>query len=137
MNTSIQRPLPTWSYAESWRTGLPAHGALLESPAVQPGPAARLFAAPTTQDSLELGFVVPTARRGRRNRRFEVTMANEQEPELNSWLVPVYGEKPKPRALEQFAVCRHCNQIRRDHAGEEEKCLFDSTTFAVLKSPIK
>jgi len=50
------------------------------------------------------------------------------------WVTPVYLEK---LGLEQFAVCKHCNQIRRDHAGEEEKCLFDASTFVVLKSLLK
>lgn len=61
-------------------------------------------------------------------------MADETPVEPSSWFVPVYEKK---EGLEQFAVCKHCNQIRREHAGEEEKCLFDSSTFAVLRKPKK
>lgn len=46
------------------------------------------------------------------------------------WVTPVYLEK---QGLEKFAVCKHCDQIRMNHAGEEEKCLFDASTFAVSR----
>jgi hypothetical protein len=62
-------------------------------------------------------------------------MADEPSVEPLPWVVPVYEKK---EGLEQFAVCKYCNQIRRDHAGEEEKCLFDASTFvAHKKSPSK
>lgn len=66
-------------------------------------------------------------------------MTNEkpgwQEP--LAWYQPVYGETPTLRRLEEFAVCKHCNQIRMNHVGEEEKCLFDASTFVVLRKPKK
>jgi molybdenum cofactor biosynthesis enzyme MoaA len=62
-------------------------------------------------------------------------MADEKPVEELSWLRPVYMEKPA--SLEKYAVCKNCNQIRMHHSGEEEKCLFDASTFAVLKSPLK
>lgn len=50
--------------------------------------------------------------------------------EPRGWVTPVYMQK---QGLEQFAVCKHCDLIRRDHVGEEEKCLFDASTFAVSR----
>jgi molybdenum cofactor biosynthesis enzyme MoaA len=64
-------------------------------------------------------------------------MADVKQEEPLSWLQPVYGEKPTAKSLEQFAVCKHCNQIRMNHSGEEEKCLFDASTFAVHRKPKK
>jgi hypothetical protein len=62
-------------------------------------------------------------------------MATPSDKPEASWLRPVYEEKPE--SLEQYAVCRNCNMIRRDHA-EDEKCLFDASTFvARMKSPSK
>jgi molybdenum cofactor biosynthesis enzyme MoaA len=62
-------------------------------------------------------------------------MAESSDGPSIPWVVPVYLEK---EGLEQFAVCKHCNRIRREHAGEEEKCLFAASTFFVLKkSPLK
>ena len=52
--------------------------------------------------------------------------------DLNDWPNPVYGEQQK-ESIEQFAVCKYCNEIRLNHSGDEQKCLFDSTTFVVKK----
>lgn len=54
----------------------------------------------------------------------------------NSWLRPVYDKPVGAYELEAFAVCKHCNEIRANHAGEEQKCLFQSTTFEVKRSPV-
>ena len=62
-------------------------------------------------------------------------MADQPDVSSTSWLRPVYEEKPE--SLEKYAICKHCNQIRMTHVGEEEKCLFDASTFVVLKSQLK
>jgi hypothetical protein len=65
-------------------------------------------------------------------------MSDKPEPELPSWLRPVYEEPaPTPEGLKKYQMCKHCKEIRMHHVGEEEKCLFDSSTFAVLKSPLR
>ena len=58
-----------------------------------------------------------------------------EEPELNSWMVPVYAETPTAKGLEDYAVCKHCNQIRLHHV--DGKCLFEATEFVVKRSPVK
>lgn len=54
----------------------------------------------------------------------------EKDAALASWPTPVYAPAP-PSSLEDFAVCKHCNSIRRDHI--DGKCLFDASMFEVKK----
>jgi molybdenum cofactor biosynthesis enzyme MoaA len=54
----------------------------------------------------------------------------------SSWLRPVYDKPVGAKELEAFAVCKHCDEIRANHAGEEQKCLFQSTTFEVKRSQV-
>jgi hypothetical protein len=59
---------------------------------------------------------------------------DEKDAALASWPNPVYTEDRKPGSLEDFAICKHCNQIRMQHV--DNQCLFDATTFEVKRSPV-
>lgn len=55
-----------------------------------------------------------------------MTDEKDKDAALASWPMPVYSDEP-PRNLEQFAVCKHCNDIRMNHI--DGKCLFDASLF--------
>lgn len=58
----------------------------------------------------------------------------ERDAQLAQWATPVYRVDPPVNVLENYAVCKHCNDIRMNHI--DGKCLFDVTQFEVKRSNI-